>query len=75
MDARLYFELTDAILAAPTPTALHEIESRIQAVAMHPVERQALARVLRSRADALAAAEAILVGRSLAHSLIRPAVA
>ena len=75
MDARLYFELTDAILVAPTPTALNEINSRIQALEMHPVERKALARVLRSRADALAAAEAILVAQSLSHTMIRSAVA
>ena len=71
MDARLYFELTDAILAAPTPMVLSQIDSRIQAVEMHPVERQALTRVLRSRADALAAAEAILVARCLANTLLR----
>ena len=53
MDARVYFDLTDAILAAATPVALAQIESRIQATEMHPFERKALARVLRSRAEAL----------------------
>ena len=75
MDARLYFELTDAILVAPTPTALNEINSRIQTLEMHPIERKALARVLCSRADALAAAEAILAAQCRSHSLIRSAVA
>ena len=75
MDARLYFELTDAILIAPTPMVLNDIESRIHAMEMHPVERKALIRVLSSRADALAAAEAILVARCIANTLLRSAVA
>ena len=75
MDARLYFELTDAILAAPTPIALAQIETRIQATEMHRVERAALGRVLRARAEAIAAAEAILVAGSVRTTLFRSALA
>jgi len=53
MDARLYFNLTDAIAAADTPAALDRLRWQVHATDMHPLERHALERVLRSRADAI----------------------
>ena len=53
MDARAYFDLTDAISAAHSPAALEAIRTRIRATEMHPFERRVLERVLRTRAEAL----------------------
>lgn len=53
MDARTYFELTDAIAAAATPQRLRRLEAQIRDTEMHPIERVALERVTRVRADLL----------------------
>ena len=53
MDARIYFELTDAIAIAETPQALAALGRVVGETDMHPLERRVLERVLRSRADTL----------------------
>ena len=53
MDAETYFKLTDEIAAADTHAILERLRERIRQTDMNPLERQALERVLRSRADAL----------------------
>ena len=53
MDAETYFKLTDEIAAADTHATLERLRERIRQTDMNPLERQALERVLRSRADAL----------------------
>ena len=58
MDARAYFTLTDAIAAADTPATLDTLRWQVHAMDMHPLERHALERVLRSRADAIRLSDA-----------------
>jgi len=53
MDARLYFHLADSIASAQTISDLHGVELLVSATSMHSVERHALERALRLRADAL----------------------
>jgi len=53
MDARAYFELTDAIAAATHRGELDSLRERLDATEMHPIERRILERVLRSRVDTL----------------------
>jgi hypothetical protein len=53
MDARHYFHLTDAIAAANTAEALTSLSEVVSGTEMHPLERRALERALRSRAEAL----------------------
>lgn len=58
MDARAYFDLTDAITAATTATVLDSLRARVSATEMHVSERRAIERMLRARADALRVADA-----------------
>jgi len=60
MDARTYFELTDAIAAARNPGELHALRERVDATGMHRIERRALERVLRSRLDMLRLGEIVV---------------
>jgi len=60
MDARAYFELTDAIAEANTAEALATIADRIRATEMHPLERRVIERVLRSRSDTLRLGEIVV---------------
>lgn len=53
MDACAYFELTDAIAAATDRGELDVLRRRLEVTEMHPIERQVLERVLRSRGDML----------------------
>ena len=53
MDARHYFQLSDAIAAADSLDALSSLTDVVGATEMHPSERRALERALRTRADAL----------------------
>jgi hypothetical protein len=53
MNARAYFDLTDAIAAAGNAAALDRVLERVSATAMHPSERRTIERVMRSRADTL----------------------
>ena len=53
MIARAYFQLVDAIAAAHTDDVVAELRARVGATAMHPFERRALERQLRSRELAL----------------------
>jgi len=53
MIARAYFQLVDAIAAAHTDDEVAELRARVEATAMHPFERRALERQLRSRELAL----------------------
>ena len=53
MDARTYFELTDAIAAATDRGELDALRERVDETEMHPMERRVLERVLRSRLDML----------------------
>ena len=53
MIARAYFQLVDAIAAAHTDAGIAELRARVEATAMHPFERRALERQLRSRELAL----------------------
>jgi hypothetical protein len=53
MDARLYFQLTDSIASAHSPDDLATMFDLVRATEMHPLERQALERALRAKADAL----------------------
>ena len=58
MDARAYFDLVDAISAATSGAVLDTVRERVSATEMHASERRAIARMLRSRADALRLADA-----------------
>jgi hypothetical protein len=49
----MYFKLTDAIAAADSDAALEALRRQVRSTEMHPVERRAVERVLRSRADTL----------------------
>ena len=53
MDARLYFHLADSIASAQTIADLDSVELLVSMTTMHSVERHALERALRSRANAL----------------------
>jgi hypothetical protein len=60
MDARAYFELTDAITAAKDRGELESLRERLDATEMHPMERRVLERVLRSRVDKLRLTEIVV---------------
>ena len=60
MDARAYFELTDAIAAATDRGELDALRDRVDATTMHAMERRVLERVLRSRVDTLRLSEIIV---------------
>jgi hypothetical protein len=60
MDARAYFQLTDAIASADTADALAALADRIRGTEMHPLERRVIERVLRTRADTLRLAEVVV---------------
>ena len=60
MDARHYFELTDAIAAARTTDALDALREAVHRTEMHAFERRVLERVLRSRSDALRLGDAVV---------------
>jgi hypothetical protein len=60
MDARAYFELTDAIAAANSPRELDEIRDRLETTDMHPIERRVLERALRTRVDTLRLTEIVV---------------
>jgi hypothetical protein len=60
MDARAYFELTDAIAAANSPRELDAIRDRLETTDMHPIERRVLERALRTRVDTLCLTEIVV---------------
>jgi len=60
MDARAYFELTDAIAAATDRGELDVLRERVDETVMHPMERRVLERVLRSRLDMLRLGEIVV---------------
>jgi hypothetical protein len=60
MDARAYFELTDAIAAATDRGELDVLRERVDETEMHPMERRVLERVLRSRLDMLRLGEIVV---------------
>ena len=60
MDARAYFEFTDAIAAANDPVELDGIRDRLDATEMHPMERRVLERALRTRVDTLRLTEIVV---------------
>ncbi|HEX5075679.1 MAG TPA: hypothetical protein VFW03_20880 [Gemmatimonadaceae bacterium] len=60
MDARTYFELTDAIAAATNLGELDALRERVGETEMHPMERRVLERVLRSRLDMLRLGEIVV---------------
>ncbi len=60
MDACAYFELTDAIAAATDRGELDVLRRRLEVTEMHPIERQVLERVLRSRGDMLRLGESVV---------------
>jgi hypothetical protein len=60
MDARIYFELTDAIASATDRGELDALRSRLDATEMHPIERRVLERVLRSRLDMMRLSEVVV---------------
>ena len=60
MDARAYFELTDAIAAATGRGELDALRERVDETEMHPMERRVLERVLRSRLDMLRLGEIVV---------------
>lgn len=60
MDARAYFEFTDAIAAAQSPGELDAIRDRLEATDMHPIERRVLERALRTRVDTLRLTEIVV---------------
>ena len=62
MDARVYFDLTDAITAATSGAVLDGLRERVSATEMHPTERRAIERMLRSRADGLRLADSDATG-------------
>jgi hypothetical protein len=53
MDPDTYLKLTDEIAAADTHATLERLREQVGQTEMHWLERQALERVLRSRADTL----------------------
>lgn len=53
MDARHYFQLTDAIAAANSLDAISSLRQVVSVTDMHPLERRVLERALRTRADTL----------------------
>jgi hypothetical protein len=61
MDARAYFEFTDAIAAATSPRELDVIRDRLEATDMHPIERRVLERTLRTRVDTLRLTEIVIL--------------
>jgi hypothetical protein len=60
MDARAYFEFTDAIAAANDRVELDAIRDRLEATEMHPMERRVLERAVRTRADTLRLTEIVV---------------
>jgi len=54
MDAALYFELVDAVARADGHVELAAVANRVMATPMHPLERRALERALRARAESVA---------------------
>ena len=60
MDARAYFEFTDAIAAANSAGELDVIRDRLEATDMHPMERRVLERTLRTRVDTLRLTEIVV---------------
>jgi hypothetical protein len=60
MDARAYFEFTDAIAAANDRLELDAIRDRLDATEMHPMERRVLERALRTRVDTLRLTEIVV---------------
>lgn len=60
MDARAYFQFTDAIAAAKEQIELDAIRDRLEATEMHPMERRVLERALRTRADTLQITEIVV---------------
>ncbi len=46
-----YFQLSDAIAAATTPDQLLSLRNQLDAIEMHQLERRALMRMLRLRAE------------------------
>ena len=53
MDPRMYSQLSDSIASASSPDEIAAMRELMRTTELHPLERQALERVLRSRADAL----------------------
>ena len=53
MDARHYFQLTDAIAAADSLDTITSLRDVLSSTDMHPSERRVLERALRTRADSL----------------------
>jgi hypothetical protein len=53
MEAHLYFHLCDSIAAAQTPAELASTVRLVRLTEMHSIERHALERAIRSRADGL----------------------
>ena len=53
MDARMYSQLSDSIASASNADEIATMRELMRTTKLHPLERQALERVLRSRADAL----------------------
>jgi len=60
MDARAYFEFSDAIAVAQSQGELDAIRDRLDATEMHPMERRVLERTLRTRVDALRITEIVV---------------
>jgi hypothetical protein len=53
MDADTYLKLTEEIAAADTHATLDRLRERVRLMDLHWLERQAVERLLRSRADTL----------------------
>lgn len=53
MDARAYFQLLDAIAAAPANEGLAALRERVAGPDVHPIERRGLERAIRRRELAL----------------------
>lgn len=64
MEAHLYFHLCDSIASARTAAELASTERLVRVTEMHSIERHALERAIRSRADALRLAGDIAVQRA-----------
>jgi hypothetical protein len=60
MDARAYFQFTDAIAAAKSRAELDAIRDRLEGTDMHPIERRVLERALRTRVDTLRLTEIVV---------------
>jgi hypothetical protein len=60
MDARAYFEISDAIAAAKSRRELDAVQDRLEATDMHPMERRVLERALRTRGDTLRLTEIVV---------------